>query len=146
MKAPLLIGRVLFGGFFLVSGLSHFFRVPGLSDLASAHHVPWPPVAVVLGGVLMLLGGLSVLLGYRPRLGLWLIILFLVPATLVMHGFWGVSDPQARALELTSFFKNAALVGAAFGLMAVPRPWSNAGWAKREAPRTDWLTGRRVTP
>ena len=147
MNAPLLVGRVLFGGFFLFSGLNHFINLQNMSAYANARGVPLPQFAVALSGLVLLLGGISVIIGYRPRLGLMLIILFLVPVTLVMHNFWAVTDAQARLIEMTNFLKNTALAGAAFGLMAVPLPWANAVSTKggRAEPRTDWLTGRRVS-
>jgi putative oxidoreductase len=60
-----------------------------------------------------LIGGLSVMTGYRMRLGVALLILFLVPVTFTMHAFWAVHDPQMAELQRAMFFKNVALVGAA---------------------------------
>ena len=60
-----------------------------------------------------MLGGLSIALGYRAKLGAWLIVLFLVPVTLMLHRFWGLSDPQATGLQLAMFMKNLSLLGAA---------------------------------
>ena len=147
MNAPLLLGRVLFGGVFLFSGLNHFIYLQNMSAYANSRGVPLPQFAVALAGLMILLGGVSVIIGYRPRLGLALIILFLVPVTLIMHNFWAVTDPQARMAELTNFLKNTALTGAAFALMAVPLPWPNSVSTKggRDEPRTDWLTGRRAS-
>lgn len=74
-------------------------------------------------GVLLLVGGASVLLGARPRVGLAALVVFLAEVTPVMHGFWEVEDPQARMLEMNQFMKNLALLGAALALLSVPRPW-----------------------
>jgi putative oxidoreductase len=88
------------------------------------------------------------LLGFMPRVGLSLIILFLVPVTLIMHNFWAVPD-QARMAETTNFLKNTGLLGACFAMMALPVPWPGSIMARRQQvraaePKTDWLTGRRI--
>jgi putative oxidoreductase len=119
----LLVGRLLFGGFFLFSGINHFSRADMYAGYVGSHGVSSPEVAVLGTGVLLVLGGLSVLLGFAPRVGLALLVVFLVPVTYVMHAFWNIGDEQMRALEMVNFMKNMALTGAALGLMAVPVPW-----------------------
>jgi putative oxidoreductase len=44
-------------------------------------------------------GGLSILLGYRAKLGAWLIVLFLIPVTLMLHKFWTVQDPMMAQIQ-----------------------------------------------
>jgi len=76
---------------------------------------------VLLGGVLLLLGGLSVLFGVWPDLGALLLVAFLLPTAFLMHGFWKESDAQTRQMEMVQFFKDLSLAGAAlmlFGLFA----------------------------
>lgn len=75
-----------------------------------------PPMAcrwVPLSGMIALLGGVSIALGYRAKWGAWLLVLFLVPVTLTMHNFWAVADPAAAALQQIMFMKNLAMLGAA---------------------------------
>ena len=119
----LLIGRILFGGFFIMSGINHFTNAGMMSGYAGSKNVPAPYLAVVGTGVLLVLGGLSVLLGLLPVLGLLLIIIFLVPTSLLMHNFWTVEDPQMRAAEQINFLKNIALTGAALALMYGAADW-----------------------
>src|SRR5205823_2600342 len=80
---------------------------------AASQGVPLAPIAVPISGVLALSGGLSILLGYRARLGAWLIVLILVPVTLMMHKFWTVGDPIMAQLQQIMFFKNMTMLGAA---------------------------------
>ena len=61
----------------------------------------------------MLLGGLSVALGYRARWGAWLLALFLVPATAIFHNFWAVKDPTMALMQQVMFLKNVSMLGAA---------------------------------
>jgi hypothetical protein len=69
------------------------------------------------------LGGLSVVLGFMPRVGLGLIILFLIPATFIMHAF-GSADAAISGNDLAMSAMNVALIGAALSLLALPVPWS----------------------
>jgi len=75
--------------------------------------VPLASVAVPLSGVIALLGGLSVALGYKAKWGACLLVLFLIPVTLMMHNFWAISDPVMAQMQQTMFMKNLALLGAA---------------------------------
>src|SRR5512140_2991335 len=79
------VGRVLFAAIFLMSSANHFSARS--AEYAAAQGVPLASVAVPVSGVLALLGGLSILLGYKARIGAWLLVLFLVPVTVMMHRF-----------------------------------------------------------
>lgn len=117
------MGRVLFAGFFIMSGINHFTNVRMMAGYTASKNVPAPELAVVGSGVLLVAGGLSVLLGFLPVLGLLLLILFLVPTSLLMHNFWTVQDPMQRAAEQINFLKNLALTGAALALMYGATDW-----------------------
>jgi uncharacterized membrane protein YphA (DoxX/SURF4 family) len=122
MKELFLLGRVLLGGYLLMSGSHHFTQVSVLSEAAAAHGVPWPMAAVLVAGVLLLVGGVTLLLGIVPRVGVAAMILFLVPVTLTMHAFWREAG-AARLMDLINFTKNVGLLGAILMLVAVPEPW-----------------------
>ncbi|HEY2367936.1 MAG TPA: DoxX family protein [Polyangiaceae bacterium] len=106
-----LAGRILFSLIFVMSTPEHF-SAKGVGAAAS-HGVPMPNVLVPLAGILALCGGLSVLLGYKAKLGAWMLVAFLVPVTLWMHRFWDVADPQMAQMQMINFMKNVALVGTA---------------------------------
>lgn len=121
-----LVGRILLGGYFLLAGVSHFRNRAMMAQFAASKGTPFPMLAVVGTGVLLLVGGLSLASGVYPLLGLGTIALFLVGTTPVMHAFWKVTDPAARMAEVSSFTRNAALLGAVLILAALPRPWDLA--------------------
>jgi uncharacterized membrane protein YphA (DoxX/SURF4 family) len=118
-----LAGRLLFGGFFVGNGVHHLLAPREIASAAAAQGVPAPFLAAVGTGLLLLFGGALVALGYLPRVGLALLVVFLVGVTPVMHAFWTYADPQARAIQLTNFTKNLALLGACLALAGVPTPW-----------------------
>jgi putative oxidoreductase len=63
--------------------------------------------------VIALVGGLSILLGYKAKYGAWLIVLFLAPVSFMMHNFWTYTDPMQMQMQMVMFMKNMSMLGAA---------------------------------
>ena len=122
-KASLMFGRALVGGYFLCNGINHFRNKGMLSGYAASKGVPYPDAAVAGSGVMLLLGGLSLLTGVRPKLGASLISGFLLGVTPRMHDFWNVDDGQQRMGEQVNFLKNVGLLGAMLMTAAIREPW-----------------------
>lgn len=118
-----LIGRILIGGFFIFAGFNHFAQLKMMAGYAKMKGAPAPEAAVGGSGVLLLLGGLSLLLGFHPTIGVILLVLFLVPASFMIHNFWTIKDPQARMGELVNFEKNIAILGLLLMSLLIARPW-----------------------
>jgi len=91
---------------------------------AASKGVPAPKAAVVGSGLLLLVGGLSVVLGYMPMVGVIALIVFLLPVSFKMHAFWKETDPMAKMNAHIQFTKNMALIGAALTLLAIELPWA----------------------
>ncbi len=123
MKAPFLLGRLIFGGFFLQAGIHHFMEREKMAQYAGAKNVPMPDIAVTATGVALTVGGASILLGVKPKLGTLAIIGFLAGVSPVMHDFWKAEDPNQRQNEMINFMKNMAMLGSAVALMGVEEPW-----------------------
>ncbi|CAN5909726.1 DoxX family protein [soil metagenome] len=119
----LMIGRLIFGGVFVMSGINHFTNLEMMTGYAGSKNVPFPKIAVQVSGAMLLAGGLSVILGLFPILGLWILILFLAPTSILMHNFWAISDAQQRMAEQVNFLKNLALIGASLALMFGAIAW-----------------------
>ena len=123
MRALFVLGRVVFGGFFVYNGINHLRHEEGLSQHAGTKGVPAAEAAIRATGALLVAGGLSVVTGVKPRLGLAAIMGFLIPVTLQSHRFWEETDPQQRTNETVHFARNMALVGAAMMMMQIEDPW-----------------------
>jgi putative oxidoreductase len=117
MRYTLLAGRQLFSIVFIMASAEHFSS--RTIEAAASHGVPLALFLVPLSGVVALVGGLSVLLGYRTRFGALLLVIFLVPVTLVMHNFWGAPDAMTHELQNVMFMKNLAMLGGALFLSYV---------------------------
>ena len=123
IAGPIVLGRLFFVLIFLMSGPRHF--TSQMIGYAAAQGVPLASIAVPLSGALALLGGLSILLGYRARIGAWLIVLFLIGVTPTMHKFWGIPDPMMQQMQMVHFLKNVAMLGAALLITQLGTgPWS----------------------
>ena len=112
MKPVLLIGRILFSPMFIVAPAMNLFKSSTAAYAASAG-VPAASILVPLAGIIAILGGLSILLGFKAEIGGWLIVIFLVPVTLFMHGFWTIDDAMQRQDQMIHFMLNVSLTGAA---------------------------------
>jgi putative oxidoreductase len=105
------LGRFYFALIFLLAGANHSNKQT--IGYAASQGVPLASTSVPLSGVLAIAGGLSILLGYRARLGAWLIVLFLIPVTLMLHKFWRVTDPMMAQIQMILFMKNVSKLGGA---------------------------------
>ncbi len=110
MKYVVLLGRVLFSSIFILKSFHHFSPVS--VDYAMSMGVPMASILVPIAGVLSLLGGLSILLGYKARMGAWLLVIFLLPITFIMHKFWEVKDGHLVMFQHFCFMKNLSMLGA----------------------------------
>jgi putative oxidoreductase len=75
MPGLFLLGRVLFGGFFVFNGIHHLVDTATLASFTASKGMPMAEAAVIGTGVLLLIGGFSVLLGVWPRIGILCIAL-----------------------------------------------------------------------
>ena len=109
----LLLGRVLYSMFFIMSGFNHLTKLEMMAQYAGSQGVPAPKLAVGVSGLMLIGGGLSILLGFEPRIGALLLVAFLVPTAVLMHRFWGVADPMMAQNQFIHFWKNIVMAGAA---------------------------------
>jgi putative oxidoreductase len=123
MDIAFLAGRIIFGGYWLMAGFNHFKNLNDMSGYAKAKGTPFPKLAVAGTGVILLLGGFSMLLGVYPVIGTVLLVIFLLGVSVQMHSFWKVEDAQMKQAEMINFTKNMALIGALLMLLLLPHPW-----------------------
>lgn len=116
MDVVLLIGRILFVALFLASAMGHLTQSKAMGSYAESKGVPSPVLATQVSGVLILLGGISVLLGLWGDLGSLFLVVFLLPTALLIHGFWKETEPMAKQMEMVQFNKDVALAGGALVL------------------------------
>ena len=111
MRYLVALGRLFYSLIFIAGGLGHFFH-PEIAYAAS-QGVPIANILVPASGIIAVVGGLSILLGFHGKVGAWLLVLFLVPVTFMMHNFWAVKDPMMQQFQMAMFLKNISMLGAA---------------------------------
>src|SRR3989338_3143942 len=122
MTILFLVGRILFGGYFIMNGLNHFMKMGMMKGYASSKGVPMAGLAVTITGLMILLGGLGILMGVYIQLSVLLLAIFLVFVTFKMHNFWAVTEPNMK--KMVNFYKNMALLGAVLMMLFIPSPWA----------------------
>ena len=107
-------GRVMFTLIFFLSGITHFTDVESYAELMPAA-IPFRPFWVMMSGAVELLGAGLILTNRMAELGGWLIFIFLVPVTIVVHGVSMVTtpDPVMERIQMSFFLKGVAMAGAA---------------------------------
>lgn len=118
-----LIGRIIYGGFFVMNAFNHFSQQEMLTGYAASKGVPSPRAAVLGTGLLLLIGGLSMITGFLPVVGVAALVIFLLGVSFMMHNFWAIEDQQMKTMEMVQFMKNMGLLGAALMTLAIPTPW-----------------------
>jgi putative oxidoreductase len=104
--------RVLLALVFLANGFGIIPQTQPAKELAE-HGAPAAliPLFMLAARAIEIVGGFGLLLGIYPRLAAIAVIAFLVPATLVGHGFWEAVGTPAFAPQLLQFLKNTAITG-----------------------------------
>ncbi|MGF1674918.1 MAG: DoxX family protein [Rivularia sp. (in: cyanobacteria)] len=101
-----LIGRAFLAAIFLKAAVANTLGFTGIVAMMTQRGLPVPQLLLIGNIFCTLVGGISILLGFQPRLGAILLIIFLIPTTFVFHNPF--TDPN----EWNSFLKNFGLVGA----------------------------------
>ncbi len=115
----ILIARIVFCGVFATAAIGHLTQTDAMAAYAQSKGVPSARILVLIGGVALVLGSVSLVLGIWPDLGALALICFLVPTALTIHPFWKETEPQAKQMEQTQFFKDFALAGAALAFFVL---------------------------
>lgn len=136
-----ILGRIMITGIFLMSAVGN--KIPnftGVTKYMSAEGVPLPQLMLVGAIVFLIAGSLSVITGYRTRIGAALLLIFLVLATYFFHDFW-TFEGEARQQQMIQFLKNISLMGTMVFLIANgPGSMSLDGRVKSDSvrsPKTD---------
>jgi putative oxidoreductase len=107
--APLL-GRICLTVIFISSGFNKILNWSGTAGYMSMKGMPLVPLFLFGAIVFEIVGGLSVMLGFKARLGAVLLFVFMIPTTLIFHAFWAAPEAQQQ-MEMIMFMKNLSIMG-----------------------------------
>jgi len=128
LQNPLaLVGRILIALLFIPAGFGKISGFAGTVGYATSVGMSMPTVAVAVGLLIELLGGLALLFGFGTRIAALALAVFTLAASFFFHAYWALPADQQMMQQLL-FFKNVAVTGgllafAAFGAGA----WSVDG-------------------
>ena len=126
MRYLVALERVFYSLIFIAGGPGHFSHQE--IAYAALRGVPIATILLPVSGIMAIVGGLSILLGFHGKVGAWLLALLLVPVTFMMHNFWAVKDPIMLQFQMAMFLKNISMFGAALFFTQVgtgPLIWSS---------------------
>jgi len=111
------IGRILFSLIFIASGLSKIGDWQKTIEYMENHHMIFIPFFLIMAIILQVLGGLSIITNYKTKIGVVLLLVFLIPATFIFHSFWSLPTETEieivnQQYEMVSFLKNITIIGA----------------------------------
>ncbi|UVK53553.1 DoxX family protein [Mesorhizobium sp. AR02] len=104
-SVTILLGRILLAVIFLLSGFGKLTAISGTAAYFGGLGLPLPTVTAVVVGLIELLGGLAVLVGFQTRVAAVVLAVFTVATGLVAHTGW------ADQMQMIQFLKNLAITG-----------------------------------
>ena len=102
--------RIMLSLIFIIASTNHFFntektvsRIENSSMGFIGYILGTPETAVILSGIIMLVAGISLLLGFKTRIAATVLIAVLIPITLTVQ--------VGQITTLGPLFKNVAILG-----------------------------------
>lgn len=133
-KTPLVVsGRLLLALMFITAGFGKLTNIAGTAGYIASGGLPLATLLAVVVGLLELVGGIAIAIGYQTRWAALALGLFTLLASLLFHAFWAVPADQAFVQQLM-FMKNLSVAGGLFIVAAL-----GAGPASVDARRTPRL-------
>lgn len=106
-----LIGRILISAIFIYEGIDSILFSEKTKAQMADFGVTWKPDLLLYSSIVFLLvGGLMLLIGYRIRLGAWMLLIYWIPVTVITYSFWN-DPPDEWRLNAVLFMRNIAVAG-----------------------------------
>jgi putative oxidoreductase len=112
-STAVLVGRILLAAMFVLAGFAKLTDIAGTAGWFGSIGLPAPTIVAVLVGLLELIGGLAIVVGFQTRIAALAIAAFTIGASLLAH------LNLADMTQFLFFQKNFAIVGGLLVLAAV---------------------------
>jgi putative oxidoreductase len=107
---PVVIGRVLLALMFVLAGIGKLSGLEGTAGYIASKGLPMPMVLAVAVGVLELVAGVLLIIGWQARWAALALAVFTVVASVIFHNYWAMPAEQQMMQQLM-FMKNLAVTG-----------------------------------
>jgi len=106
-----LIARIMISTIFLFEAFDSIVYYNSTQNTMTEYNVLWRQDILLIGAIILLiLGGLLILIGYRAKLGAVLLLCYWIPVTLIVHSFWDAPE-DIRRVQSILFMKDIAIIG-----------------------------------
>ncbi len=112
------VGRLLLALMFIIAGFGKLTNLGGTAGYIASGGLPAPMVLAVLVGLLELVGGLALVVGYQVRWVGLALALFTLAASVLFHAYWSAPADQQMVARLL-FMKNMSVAGGMFLISAL---------------------------
>ena len=112
------LGRIMISTIFFMSAVGN--KIPKFNDVArlmASKGVPQPQLLLAGAILFLIVGSLSIILGFKARIGAGLLFVFLAMATYYFHDFWKLEGPEQQQ-HMIHFMKNLSMMGTMVFIMA----------------------------
>ena len=106
------VGRVLISTIFILSGLSKLAAPAMTIGYIQSVGLPLPSLAYGIAAFIEIVGGITLLLGYRTRVAAGALFLFTLATAVFFHNHFGDQN------QFIHFFKNIAVAGGLLHVIA----------------------------
>jgi len=106
-----LVGRILISAIFIFEGADSILYMEKTRATMIEYGLTWKTDFLLYASIVFLVAGaLMLLIGYRIRLGVWLLLIYWLPLTFIVYSFWN-DPPETQRLNAILFMKNLAIAG-----------------------------------
>jgi putative oxidoreductase len=106
-----LIGRVFLATIFIFEAIDTFLHIDKTKGTMTMHGLnDNQDLLIYCTLFLLFVGGVMVLLGYRTTMGAFMLLLYWIPVTIIVHDFWNFRGDELRQQSIL-FMKDIAIIG-----------------------------------
>ncbi|MBK6545671.1 MAG: DoxX family protein [Saprospiraceae bacterium] len=106
-----LVARTMLAAISLYEAFTSVQFMTRTKETMIEYGISWnPDLLIYLTAFALALGGIFLLIGYRPGFAVTLLLMYWVPVTFIVYSFW--NDPEhIRNIQAIHFMKNIAFIG-----------------------------------
>jgi putative oxidoreductase len=114
-----LLGRWALAWFYGSAAMDILYRWSSIVSQMGAKHLPLPPLLLVVALLMIVMGVVSLALGYHTRSGAVILFGLTIAAAFGLHDFWHMANAAVRGVEFDIFTRDVAICGGLLVMMGL---------------------------